>query len=239
MGWKIDTAQRDVQTVLWSLRQGPASSFDTLRSASYRDTSAVIYPVRKAGRYYLSTVLRDAAGNQSPLRVDSVNIANRPPVIIRSTASISFNEDTLWQTGIKAYDWNNDTLRYSAVTVPAGVVVDSLTGRISWRPDDPDVGMHTMIVRVSDRVPNAIAAYDTFAVTVLNVNEPPVVTIKGDSTVLEDGLYRAVVSVTDPDQKDTVILINSKLPPYLVRTGDTLSGIPRGKNVPAREERGY
>ncbi|MCU0608991.1 MAG: hypothetical protein MUF22_04395, partial [Chitinispirillaceae bacterium] len=33
------------------------------------------------------------------------------------------------------------------------------------------------------------------------------------------------------DQKDTVILINSKLPPYLVRTGDTLSGIPRGKNV--------
>lgn len=64
-----------------------------------------------------------------------------------------------------------DTLTFALVNAPTGMVIDAVTGAITWTPLEAQVGMHDVAVKVTDAA-NA-AAFGSFIVTVRDVNKAP------------------------------------------------------------------
>ncbi len=64
-----------------------------------------------------------------------------------------------------------DTLTFALVNNPTGMVIDAVTGAITWTPLEAQIGLHDVAVKVTDTA--GAAAFGSFIVTVLNINRPP------------------------------------------------------------------
>ncbi|MBF2067245.1 MAG: putative Ig domain-containing protein [Calothrix sp. C42_A2020_038] len=73
-----------------------------------------------------------------------------------------------------ATDLNSDSLTYDLVVKPDGMVVDSATGTVVWKPTLNQVGEHDVILRVKD--PNGGVDLQSFKLTVSPLNNTPVFT---------------------------------------------------------------
>ncbi len=109
-------------------------------------------------------------------------------------------EDQPWTFQVSANDPDPaNALTYSFVSKPSGMVINSSTGNISWNPDNDDVGNYTVTVKATDA--SGASVTQSFALTVQNVNDAPVVNA-GSFNVSEDaeaGTYIGVVSGADVD----------------------------------------
>ncbi len=94
---------------------------------------------------------------------------NQPPVII-SEPVITATEDQLYSYQVMARDPNGDTLTYSFIIKPDGMSIDRESGLISWTPANNQVGIHQIIVEVSD---GKQSVTQNFEIEVINVNNPP------------------------------------------------------------------
>jgi len=73
---------------------------------------------------------------------------------------------------VQAVDADNEPLVYSLETAPQGMQINSATGLITWNPGISQVGVHNVVVKVTDQR----GAFDTqsFTVTVINpLNKAP------------------------------------------------------------------
>jgi hypothetical protein len=120
---------------------------------------------------------------------------NEAPVII-STAPVVATEGLRYFYQVLAQDDDGDALSFELDLAPAGMAIDA-AGAITWTPaEDQGPGVHDVAVRVSDGSESAVQA---FAVTVAEVNLPPVLAPIGIHTVVEGGLLMFTASATDPD----------------------------------------
>jgi len=94
---------------------------------------------------------------------------NQPPIII-SEPVITATEDQLYSYQIEASDPNGDTLTYSFIIKPDGMSIDRESGLISWTPANDQVGIHRVVVEISD---GKQSVTQDFEVEVFNVNNPP------------------------------------------------------------------
>ena len=94
---------------------------------------------------------------------------NGAPVII-SEPIITATEDQLYSYQVEASDPNEDTLTYSFITKPEGMSIDRESGLISWIPANNQVGIHHVVVEISDGK-NSVT--QSFEIEVSNVNNPP------------------------------------------------------------------
>ena len=77
---------------------------------------------------------------------------NRAPVII-SEPIITAQEDQLYSYQIEASDPDGDNLNYSLIIKPEGMSINTDTeknGLITWIPTNNQVGIHQVIVEISD-----------------------------------------------------------------------------------------
>ncbi|GGH12871.1 putative Ig domain-containing protein [Paenibacillus segetis] len=96
-----------------------------------------------------------------------------------------------------ASDAEGDPLTYSLDSAPTGASINSMTGVFTWTPTEAQgPGTYTFIVRVSD---GALTAEEQITVTVLEVNEAPVLAAIGDKTINEETLLTFTVIATDAD----------------------------------------
>jgi hypothetical protein len=72
---------------------------------------------------------------------------NYAPIMI-SQAETKANTSQSYIYDIKTLDFDNNSLRYSLLQAPDGMVIDNGTGKISW--DTPIIGQHNIIVQVQD-----------------------------------------------------------------------------------------
>jgi uncharacterized protein YfaP (DUF2135 family) len=94
---------------------------------------------------------------------------NQPPVII-SEPIMTATEDQLYSYQVEASDPNGDILTYSFIIKSEGVSIDSESGLISWTPVNSQVGIHQVIVEISD---GKHSVTQKFEIEVFNVNDPP------------------------------------------------------------------
>jgi hypothetical protein len=128
----------------------------------------------------------------------TVVLPDMPPVFAHRNDT-SVNEGQTLQFAVFATDTNNDALRYSfGSSCPAGASLDSVTGVFSWTPGYRQAGVYALgfIVVERDRVP-ALSDTDTVVVTVVNVNNPPVLVNPGDKTVNETKTLTIVLQAGD------------------------------------------
>ncbi len=103
----------------------------------------------------------------------TVNNTNDVPVIITQDV-LEATEDQLYSVEYKAVDDDGDTLIWSLTTKADWLSLSSFTGELSGTPSNLDIGIWEVTIRCNDRN-NGIARH-TFNLTVINVNDPPIIT---------------------------------------------------------------
>jgi len=94
---------------------------------------------------------------------------NSAPLII-SEPIITATEDQLYLYQVEVSDFNGDDLNYSLINKPEGMSIDRENGLISWMPANNQVGIHQVIVEISD---GKHSVTQSFEIEVVNVNNPP------------------------------------------------------------------
>jgi hypothetical protein len=135
-----------------------------------------------------------------------VNEVNLPPVL-----TVPANQVIVEQTLLAVFasatdpDLPPNPLTFALVSPPTGMVIDPGSGLISWTPaEDQGPSTNTITVVVTDDSPFAINAHhlsvtNTFFVTVMESNSPPVLTLPADTNINELVIFTALATATDPD----------------------------------------
>jgi len=155
------------------------------------------------GDYTFKTLVSDnalpsaSATNSFNVRVNEVNSA--PSLTLPADATI--NELALWTANASASDTDAppNTLTFELVSGPAGLSV-SPAGVIGWTPTEaqgPD--SYTVTARVFDNGSPTLSTTNSFTLTVDEVNSAPSLTLPADQTIIEQVLWTASASATDPD----------------------------------------
>ena len=88
---------------------------------------------------------------------------NNPPIIYSTpvTEGIAGSE---YQYDVIGHDPDKDELTYSLINPPEGMAIDAQTGLITWVPDDEQVGVHSIEVKVTD--PGGLSNSQTYELTI-------------------------------------------------------------------------
>ncbi len=130
---------------------------------------------------------------------------NQAPVLDNIGDKSTDENQTLTFT-VSAQDPDNDTLAYSAASLPQGA--SFTTGTFTWTPTYDQSGTYTLTFTVSD---SNLTDTETITITVSNVNRTPALTAIGDKAITQNNALTFTISATDPDN-DTLTYSASNLP---------------------------
>jgi hypothetical protein len=162
----------------------------------------------------------DAAGATADLPAFSITVANvNDAPVIFGTPATSVSEGELYSFTPTASDVDeSDTLSFSATGLPAWLSFDSATGAISGTPSNADVGTtDSIVISVSDGTLSA--SLPAFSITVVNVNEAPVIvadqySVDEGSALTLDAAEGVLANDSDIDAGDTLTAILVSGPQY-------------------------
>jgi hypothetical protein len=124
-------------------------------------------------------------------------VKNRPPDLNTSDVPTA-TEDKLYRVDYNCTDDGQGTVTYHLKTNASGwLSIVPATGVLSGTPRNGDVGRRYVNVSVDDG--NGGTDWTNFTLTVINTNDPPVMTGQDVLTATEDALYSVQYSATDPD----------------------------------------
>ncbi len=144
--------------------------------------------------------------------------------LITSTPDKSVLQDEYYDYLFTADDIDGDSVYLSAVDIPSWLDFDPKTGLLSGTPDQTQVGDHDISLLATDGTTDI---YDSFTLTVDDVNDEPVFNSVPDTTAEEGLAYTYFVDATDPDEDD-LIFDAEIIPSWLIFNPATkvLAGIP-------------
>ncbi|NIP35588.1 MAG: hypothetical protein GWN18_11570, partial [Thermoplasmata archaeon] len=136
-----------------------------------------------------------------------VRPVNDPPTLTAELPE-AINEDETFTGRLIAVDVDGDVLEFGAEGMPEGMTL-SEDGVISWTPDNDDVGTYTVTFRVSD--PSGETATIAWTFAVINVNDPPEITLPKEITVTEGQPYfldlDGAISDVDNDISELEVIV--------------------------------
>ncbi len=162
----------------------------------------------QSGVYTLEFQVTDGEFSvKQPLKITVVNV-NRPPVIEPIPAQ-TVDENKLWTLQVKASDPDKEDagkLRFTASNLPQGMQFDSLKAVFNWKPTYDQAGNYAGIsVTVKDQ--GGLSDQKTFAITVNNVNRPPVLEAIAPVKGIENTPISIRLKGSDPDKEDAGKLV--------------------------------
>ena len=110
-----------------------------------------------------------------------------------------------------ASDPDGNAVTLSASGLPTGASFNAVTGEFDWLPTYADSGIYTVTIKATENTPEALVDTKVVAITVTNVNRPPVVSLVKNQVVTEGSTLSFTVLATDPDG-DTVTLYSDNIP---------------------------
>ncbi len=152
----------------------------------------------QAGVYNVTFIASDGTLADSEVVAITVVGVNMPPVLAAIGAK-SVNEGVILAFNTSATDPNATIPALTAVGLPLGATyVDSLNGRgrFAWTPDYTQSGVYNVTFIASDGL---LADSEVVAITVNNVNRPPVLAAIGAKSVNEGINLNFGTSASDPD----------------------------------------
>lgn len=93
-----------------------------------------------------------------------------PPSFVNTIQDTTIQENDELNLYFQAIDENDETLNFSAVSIPDGASFDDSSKTFSWKTDYTDAGEYSAIISVTD---GYTTVYDTTNINVLNVNQKP------------------------------------------------------------------
>jgi hypothetical protein len=185
---------------------------------------------------YHDVTLRVSDGSISVDQSFKVHVINvNDPPSISSTPAATVYEDASYSYTLVASDIDAaDVLTYSAPVLPAWMSFDPSTHVLSGLPTNEAVGVNDITLSVSDGTVNAD---QVFQLTVINVNDLPVITSEPDTTSLDPNeSYLYEFTATDVDEGDVLTFSSVTIPDWLSFTPSASSGILMG--IPSASDKG-
>lgn len=133
--------------------------------------------------------------------VTVANVNDAPAIISSPITTVLANEDYIYTIGAIDPDVG-DTLTYSLLVAPAGMVLDPALAQLQWTPDASQVGTHDVHVEVTDS--GGLSAAQLFSITVIEVNRTPSITSSPVTAVYLGSDYVYDAEATDPNSGDTL-----------------------------------
>ena len=163
----------------------------------------------QAGTYSVQFSVTDETDVDSETVTITVNNVNRAPILV-SIGSKSVDENIELSFTVSAEDEDtDDTITYSAVDLPTGATLNSLTGVFSWTPAFDQAGTYPVQFSVTDETD---IDSETVTITVNNVNRVPILNPIGSKSVDENIELSFTVSSSDEDTDDTITYSAVDLP---------------------------
>ncbi len=162
--------------------------------------------------------------------VDLNIVAVNDAPVITSTAVTTADEDVAYTDTVTATDVDaGQTLSYSLVSAPAGMIINATSGAISWVPTNAQVGDNNVTVKATDSsgAANNFAS-QSFIVTLSNVNDAPTLNTIPTQNAVVGTLFNHATVGNDIDAGDTLTYSLSGNPVWLSIDSNTgvLSGTP-------------
>ncbi|MDT8282016.1 MAG: putative Ig domain-containing protein, partial [Gammaproteobacteria bacterium] len=181
----------DLLAYQWSMLHKPETSAATLANVNGILTDFI---ADVSGQYVVQLVANDG---QLESYADTVVITadtavNQPPTI-QSTPVVTAQTKVLYSYAVSATDEDGDTLTYALIQSPAGMIIDSTSGLITWAPGAPDA--YPVTVQVSDGQGGEVT--QPFTVIVEQLNVAPIIQSTPIFTGLTNTLYSYSVMATD------------------------------------------
>ena len=194
LSYRIEAEDQDGDNITFTLVSGPSGMvLDELGVLQWTPAQ------ENVGTAAVEVRVTDSEGASSPhpftLRVINTN----DPPVLASLADTSIFEDVEFRLALVGFGSDvdlADSLSYALTTAPDMAAVDTL-GNLSWTPLQEDVGINPVAVQVVDLA----GAADTsrFEITVVEVDDPPVISGTPETTALEDSLYRYELLAVDEE----------------------------------------
>lgn len=158
----------------------------------------------------------------------TVNESNTPPRFVSFPGNQTITEQKLLSVTATATDDDlpANPLTYALLSPPSGMIINASSGAITWTPSEAQgPSNYTIRVTVADTNPPAInqkqfIVTNSFTVTVLESNLPPVLQAIGDQSIHYGLLLSIQAMATDPDIPTNILTF-------------TLDGAPSGMNINA------
>jgi len=157
--------------------------------------------------------------------VDVKNVNDAPAITSSAVTSVNERENYLY--AVTATDPDaGDTLSYALDVAPVGMTIDTASGQISWTPGSALIGDHAVVLVVTDA--GGLSDSQNFTVTVLNIEDAPVITSTAILSATEDLPYSYVVEAVDQDAGDVLTFALSAAPTGMTinNTGGLISWTP-------------
>jgi hypothetical protein len=156
-------------------------------------------------------------------------VGNYAP-IITSTPAASVNEDSPYTYTLRGRDYEGTTLIKSVIIKPSWLSFNATSGLLSGTPVNANVGDTTVTLRISD---GTASVNQTFTLSVVNVNDAPIISSTAVTAVNEDQPYSYTIVASDVDAGDAITYSAPVLPSWLSFNATThvLSGTPTNDQV--------
>ncbi|MEO8305631.1 MAG: RHS repeat-associated core domain-containing protein [Betaproteobacteria bacterium] len=207
-------------TTNWSLVSGPGTGV-VFGNSSAPVTTATF---QAAGTYVLSLTANDGTlSASSTMQV----IAQDGAPLLSAIPDRTILLGTRFQQVLEARDGNiNDTLTFALTAAPAGGTLNPAP-LIDWMPTAAQLGVNTFTATVTDAAGHT--ASTTFHVTVVRINQPPLLSLQADATVSIGTTFVRTLNATDSDAGDTMTFALLSGPGGMTLIGANLSWSTTGQ----------
>jgi hypothetical protein len=152
------------------------------------------------GTYWVNLKAIATTGGSDERQFD-IDVINRPPDIeTEDVTEISQNEE--YYVDYNSSDDLLGVITWHLDTNASWLMFDTTTGVLNGTPGNDDVGLYRVNVSVDDG--NGGWNWSDFNLTVIDVNDPPVISTEDVLIAYEDELYQVDYTATDADAYDTV-----------------------------------
>ncbi|RLF49414.1 MAG: hypothetical protein DRN20_02165, partial [Thermoplasmata archaeon] len=180
-------------------------------------------------QYWVNISVADGLGGLSYHNfILSVVNANDPPIILTSDVTTAY-EDSEYRVQYSAYDEDNDISAWSFLTNASWLNFDIYSHTLYGVPLQHDVGTYWVNISVFD----VHGSYDfhNFTLTVLNVNDAPVISPIDDQEVYEDSNFTYQVLAFDEDGDEITYWIDEGPEGMMIGGGGIIKWTPEQKDV--------
>lgn len=191
--YEIEAYDIDGDTLTYSLLIAPEGMI-------INETNGIIKWIpneAQIGSHNVSVIVSDGSlFAQQNFTITVSTTQNNPPIITSSPVKTA-TEGVQYIYDVDAIDYDNDKLSYVLLTYPAGMIIDNVTGLITWTPNATQVDSYDITVIVYDS--KGASALQWYVLTVANVNNAPIIISKPITTAETGELYRYDVDAIDFD----------------------------------------
>jgi len=188
----------------------------------------------------LSMILTACGGNEGDTQQPPISSPSNPPAnkipAVSGTPASSVLQDNTYSFTPSAIDPDGDHLTFSIINKPSWASFSTTTGTLAGTPSNANVGLTGNItVSVSDgHTPTSLP---TFNITVVNVNDAPVLGGTPRTFIPKNSAYTFSPTIIDPDGDVLTFSITNKpvWANFDTSTG-SLTGTPRGEYLDTTTE---